>query len=395
MNFHDNNEYRNFGAYSLLGLTFVLFIPILDGWNFFYGHIFFILWVTTSFLLGVSREKNCTILLVLFLIGLFLSLALYHVLEYGIDHRFIQDSFKFDLLVIVVLILSTNSSLSVLLYFLKVYIYTFPFVFSGYFFLIKDDDFFQYSGRLYDPLFGSPNTAAVFCGLSILYIFCFFKRIGWFFGFLLLVFYGGVFALSFSRAAALALIFSLVFIIRLKHIPIILIFLFFIVIPISLYVWTSFDFPAWVSEKANLISDLKETGGSYRLQVWIESINTSFSSINMLLFGQGPGRVVTYLFGFKLIDHPHNFYLFLLLGYGVFISIIFCFLWIIYLFIHMNRMFISENNRFFIAIFVFYSVAFLMDTHIMAGQYFVAHSLFLSCILHRRHLSGGVLKLDF
>ena len=349
-------------------------MPIATGWNFFWGHIFFLIWVFLQPFVGrkITARKSIILLFVLscFSVNILLTSSVFY------EHRVLQDSFKVIILFISIFIIKECTSEDTVKEILKFCIILFPFIFSLYFTLIKGDDWFSYSGRLYDPLFGSPNVFGAFSALALLYLIfqrhLFPKPI-----FVsAVVFYTSLLLISFSRASIIALLIAtaLPFI---KKISTAIIFISIISISVVLFFSFQDALPEWVTTKANLINDIQETGGSNRLLIWKETLDSTISDPITMIFGGGPGRIIIDL-QWASVDHPHNFYLFVFWAYGLVGLTIFLVYWLTVLRTTLRRS--AKGDQLSFSIFIFYTVAFLMDTHILSAQYLALHVLFLALI---------------
>lgn len=361
---------------TALGASFVMFVPILSGWNFFWGHLVFLIWVAGTCFFSILRSKSgalaylsCTIFLLLFLISSLIQ---------NQDLTGFPDTIKIFLLVFSVVVLVYSVERHTLVTVLSSALSVFPFVFLIYFLYLKTDGLFTYSGRLYDPLFGSPNVVGVFCGLALIFLFCFKERFFSLIWLFLVLFYLTVIFLGFSRAAILGVVLVFLWSSR-RNIP--ALFSGFGVaagIFAILFLFLASDLPGWVLQKANIISDIKETGGSNRLAIWSSVIDSLDHSPIGLIFGEGPGREV-YRLEYATVHHPHNFYLFVIWAYGMIGALIFLILWSAVFF----RVFLGSRriSKFSSGLFIYYSFMFIVDTHLVGGQYLTLHALFFALML--------------
>ncbi|MGX1123212.1 O-antigen ligase family protein [Pseudomonas sp. HLS-6 TE3448] len=363
-----------------LGFLFAIFVPVLDGWYLMWGHVFFIFWVFFSF---VAKKITSQALLLFGFVFLLFVINFFVGVLGSEGHRFVQDSLKFFMLIFSVFVISQTCPRDDIVRILKGYCIFFPVCFLIFFLFFKEGDWFSYSGRMYDPLFGSPNVLGVFCSLAIVFLLRF-KREMPFFVFLLLVgFYGVVLLMGFSRAAIISLLFSLFFLVRKK---LSLLFFLSLILTAFLVIFAVSDVavPDWVYTKSNIVEDVQATGGSNRLMIWRMAIEMIVKDPMALFFGGGVGRVITTLEYGGVVDHPHNFYLFIAWGYGFFGFVIFILSWF-YAFLLALKASSRDADSFSIALLVFYSLAFCMDTHLLAGQYFVPHVFFLAMLFLPRN----------
>ncbi|MEX5354141.1 O-antigen ligase family protein [Pseudomonas juntendi] len=365
----------------LLAGAFLAMVPLMEGWNFFYSHVLFLAFVFfIGFTTGVRRSR--WLLGFLFLtILLLINFAL--ALRGGTEGRFVQDSVKlalfFGSLFFVVNFFSNDFCSSML----RKIIILFPFVFIGYFLFVFDGNMFAYSGRLYSPLFGSPNVVGVFCALAIIYLVGYRKDFSILALCSLFCFYLTVLGLGFSRAAIIGLALSLFFIFRfrgaLSFLFVGIIFFVGLVAIDSIYPFI----PDWVWQKGDVANDLEETGGSYRTLIWGLALERFASDPITFLFGEGVGRTITVAqYGFY-VDHPHNFYIFLLLSYGIIFFLVFIFVWGRVCWRSVN--YFMSGQRFNFSLFLFYSLIFMMDTHVLSSQFFIMHVLFLSLLFRSNY----------
>lgn len=362
-----------------LGFLFAIFVPVLDGWYLMWGHVFFILWVFFSFVAKKITSRA------LFLFGV---VFLLFVINFSVGvlnsegHRFVQDSLKFFMLVYSVFVISQTCPRLDIVRILRVYCIVFPAYFLIFFLFFKEGDWFSYSGRMYDPLFGSPNVLGVFCSLAIIFLLRFRREMPFLLFLSLVGFYSIVLLMGFSRAAIISLLFALFFLVKRK-----LGLLFFLGLILSgflvFFAVGDLAVPDWVYTKSNIVEDVQATGGSNRLMIWRMVVEMIVNDPIALFFGGGVGRVITTLEYGGVVDHPHNFYLFVVWGYGFFGLLVFIFSWS-YAFFIAIRSSSRKVESFSIALLVFYSLAFCMDTHLLAGQYFIPHVLFLAMLFAPR-----------
>lgn len=372
-----NKSDRVYRAGFLFALAFSVMLPIFSGWYFYWGQFFFIFWVFTLFVCGRFDIKSLIVFLAI--ISYFLFNATYNLSIDNAGYRFLQDSVKVFVIVSSVYIITKNVSFCFIRLLIKYMIKIFPIIFFSFFFFIKSDDWFSYSGRLYDPLFGSPNVLGVFCSLAVLYILAFKETLSTLLFFVLLAFYVIILFAGFSRAAIIALCFSIPFLLNSRDFLFLITFAIFAIFAILFFMDISQYLPSWVLRKSDIINDIKETGGSNRLMIWGEAIAMQLDSVSSFLFGGGPGRVITTLKYGGIVDHPHNFYLFIFWAYGLIGFVLFFFIWM-GLFFSLLKYFKWNSAKFLCSLFVFYTLIFLMDTHILSSQYLVQHILFLSMI---------------
>lgn len=361
---------------AALGASCVMFVPIFSGWNFFWGHLIFLMWVFGTCFFSFLHSKSGA--LSYLLCTLFLFLFLMSSLVQNQDLKAFPDTIKIFLLIFSVVVLVYSVERGTLVAVLSSALSVFPLVFLIYFLFLKTDGLFSYSGRLYDPRFGSPNVVGVFCGLALIFLFYFkdkFFSLVWFF---LVFFYLIVIFLGFSRAAILGVFLVFLWSSRKSILALFSVFGVAVGIFAMLFFLLASDLPGWVLQKANIISDIKETGGSNRLAIWSSVVNSLGHDPIGLIFGAGPGREV-YRLEYATVHHPHNFYLFVIWAYGVIGALIFLTLWSAVFF----RVFFGSRkpSNFSSGLFIFYSFMFMVDTHLVGGQYLTLHALFFALML--------------
>lgn len=361
-----------------LSLLFQIFVPIYDNWYFMWAHVFFIGWV---FFLTFKSDikRGVDILTPLCTITVFILYGLIHS-TLDIGPRYYQDSVKVIIFIIGVALISSRVGMESLLYLTKKYITIFPFVFLGYFFFLKQDEWFQYSGRLYDPLFGSPNVLGAFCAAAIIFIVRFrnmFSILGYVLGG---GFYLTILALGFSRASIIGLIVALALSGRRKVLTALCVVMFFSLLGALVIFQFGDVLPEWVFTKGNVAKDISETGGSNRIDIWIPAISNTLNNPMLFAFGGGPGRELDFTaFGLK-ITHPHNFYIFTFWAYGILGLLFFLLFWIRIGFRTIKSPAKSIHKSGLFAIFLYYTAIFFMDTHLLASQYLVPHIFLISII---------------
>ena len=366
-----------------LGFLFAVFVPVLDGWYLLWGHVFFIVWVLFR---SVTKKITSRALLLFSVVFLLFVINFFLGVFNSEGHRFVQDSLKFFMLVYSVFVISQTCSRDDVVRALRVYCIVFPVYFLVFFLFFKEGDWFSYSGRMYDPLFGSPNVLGVFCSLAIIFLLRFGREMPFFIFLSLIGFYSFVLLMGFSRAAIISLLVALFFLVKRKSS---LFFFFGLILSGFLAVFAVGDLavPDWVYTKSNIVEDIQSTGGSNRLMIWRMAIEMIVKDPITLFFGGGVGRVITTLGYGGVVDHPHNFYLFVAWGYGFLGFMVFILSWF-YAFFMAFKASSRGVDSFSMALFVFYSLAFCMDTHILAGQYFVPHVFFLAMLFLSRNDVG-------
>lgn len=363
----------------ILSLLITMPVPIKTGWNFFFSHIFFLLFILYFFL--NSNKYAIKKLAILTFLVLFLIFNLATSSRYGIEGRFLQDTVKSGILIISIFILATQLDkqriekliTNVIFAFIPIFIITT---------LSYSDDIFSYSGRLYLPLLGSPNVLGVFCALSILFLLK--AQISRSLKLLLLLFYISILVLTFSRAAIIGFLLVLPFSLGLKRSTL----LFILSLTIAVFVASNSSIleqiPSWVISKGNVVQEIRETGGSARTSVWQHSLERFSTNPSNILIGEGAGRRIDIPeYGF-FVDHPHNFYIFLSLSYGLPFLLLFLIFWLY----HLSQSIIRKEALKYSLMF-FYTAIFLMDTHVLSSQFLVFHILLLAFIFNNRTLVRG------
>lgn len=368
------------GDFSLfiLSIFFCAFIPIIPGWNFFYGHIFFALWCGWIGVLSLNHNEAKKTLAAFSAILILTTFYCIHFYFSGNEHRFSQDSAKIIFFLTLLAITTSASNTITLQILFRNFIILFPFVFAARFLFFKEGDWFEYSGRLYDDLFGSPNVVGTFCGLAIIFIIFYRAFLSQPARIALIIFYSLLIILGFSRSAIIATTLSVFLLFNIKIKLATLLFVTLLTTFLLLTDNQSLSGPDWILQKANILKDIAETGGSGRIHLWLLSIEKTFSNINIIFFGQGPGRVIEYMDYDKIADHPHNFYLFILLGYGLPSLVVFLVGWVFLLILAAKIYY--KGNKLPLSLIAFYSISFSFDTHILASQFIVPHILVLSIL---------------
>lgn len=373
---------------SGIALLFSLMIPLLPGWNFFLSHLLFFLVLFFCFFKTklTVRDWLCfTIVVSFFLFNMFFSL------RHGSDGRFLQDSIKLMLFGVGLFLYVKFFSGETTVFLLSKMLIFFAIFYFYYLIFVNDEPLFSYSGRLFVPLFGSPNVNGVFCGLSLLFLVRFKRFFNKYIFLLLIVFYSSVLVLGFSRAAIIGFIVAFSLLIKGRYFLMFLIFVFILSI-LALVFNDQYEFiPDWVFSKGDVVTDIQETGGSYRTIVWSVALDRFLGSPLNFLFGEGVSRVISVDLPRFSVNHPHNFYIFIALSYGVLALVVFLIFWL-HRFILIISMFSSGGDRFYLAIIVFYSLIFLMDTHVLSSQYLIQHIMFLS-LLFRKNMGKPLCSL--
>lgn len=371
---------------TILSLLFCAFIPIFPGWNFFYGHVFFWIWCSWIALKPLLNNNAKHFLPIAFTAFSLLVLYLFHHYNFEPEHRFAQDSAKIAFFILSLFATATAARKEDLYSLLIKFIIIFPAVFLVRFLIFKTDDWFGYSGRLYDELFGSPNVVGTFSGIAIIFLLSNQSaKINLILRISLITFYASLIVLGFSRSAIIATALASLLLLDKKIILAAALSTAVLLLSLSLTNLEISYGPQWISQKADILGDLRETGGSGRVHLWILSIERLFSGADTLLFGQGPGRVIEYMDYGKIADHPHNFYLFTALGYGL--PVFFAFLsgWT-YSCYRAALLFIA-GNKLPLSISFFYGVSFIFDTHVLASQFIVPHVLAFSIFIRETIIS--------
>lgn len=365
---------------SLLALFLIAPISLSPGTQFYASHIFFFLFLLFIALHRAQKKISPTPLIygtifsIVFLLGIFSA----HYNSPG--DRVINDSIKLIYYAMGISVAITYLKLEDVRLLLSKIILVFPLVFliviSTY------GELFTYSGRLFTDQTGSPNVLGVAAALSLMFILYEKENL---FGHtakpILILFYTTLLVLTASRAAILAFLISYAiycfgFIRSIFASSILLIILFFIS-PYMSHLADSLSLPAL--HKFDLWTDLNEKGGSYRLDIWAESISQWANNSSAWLFGYGPGKVIMYLYGENdgAIYHPHNTFLFFLYSFGLFGFFAFTIGLTSFLATAATR---HPTNRPLHSFITFYLVIFFFDTHLTSSQFLVFHSLFI-CML--------------
>jgi hypothetical protein len=360
---------------TILAILFSLYIPIIPGFSLFFAHIFFLIWV---FFVGISNIRfiSFNTLIVSLLAFSLLILSLWTSIFTDMGDRFIQDTIKIFILIFSIIILSNFKQSDELMDIVHKMIILLPIVIIFYIIFVHDGSLFTYSNRFYLEFFGSPNVLGAVSGLSII-ILLFFSRISRILKIFIITFYLAIIIVGFSRAAILGLTIALLTSQKGRYAFTILLMLISIVF-VFLYVTDIFILPEWVLIKTGLAEGEASIDKDERFIVWNATFLQIFNSTTSFLFGNNPGGEIVELGYGKIARHPHNTFLFAFWAYGI-IGFIFFLASIIAM---VKKTFQTKNYRQLkISLFVFYLIIFLMDTHILAGQFLIIHIFVLSFLL--------------
>lgn len=372
------------GVFFLWALFVSFMVPLVPGLHFFVGHIVFLVFLFVySFREGVDYKVFVIGASVLLLLA---GISILQIIFFEVGVRFFNDNVKFFFLLSLIVICLSMKSIYPIYRLIKHLVAIFPLIFLSYLIVVFDGSAFSYSGRFYVPYFASPNVLGVLCSLCIIYLWFFRSSYPVLLFYLLFFFYFCVLLLGFSRAAIIALFLSVAIAYGVRGLFGAFLLM---VLGMTCFLFLGYlDFlPNSIIEKANVIEDVRETGGSNRIGIWIDSISSQLGSLPELLIGGGPGRVIKILEYGGVVNHPHNFFIFLFWSYGIVFFMVFIVLWILFFIVVLNRN-AGGEKRFLVSLFWFYSLIFMMDTHVLASQYIVFHSIFLSILI-----GVGVLRI--
>lgn len=360
---------------TALAILFSLYIPIIPGFSLFFAHIFFLIWV---FFVGISNIRfiSFNTLIISLFTFLLLILSLWTLIFTHMGDRFMQDTIKIFMLIFSIMILSSFKQSKELMDILHKMIIILPIVIIFYIIFVHEGSLFTYSNRFYLEFFGSPNVLGLVAGLSII-IFLFFSRISIILKIFIITFYLTIIIAGFSRAVILGFTIALFTSKKGRYVFTILLILTSIVF-VFLYITNIFILPEWVLMKIGLTEGSVSVGNDERHIVWNATFLQIFDSTTSFLFGNNPGGEIVELGFDRIARHPHNTYLFSFWAYGI-IGFIF---FLVNIIVMVKKTFQAKNYRQLrISLLVFYLIVFLVDTHILAGQFLIIHIFILSFLL--------------
>ena len=373
MNININNP-------TILAILFSLYIPFFPGFSLFFAHIFFIVWV---FIVAISNARfiSLNILLISIFAFFILVMSIYNVIFIDMGDRYIQDTIKIFMLVFSVIILSSFKSSHELMKILLGMIIILPIVIIFYIIFIHDGSLFTYSNRFYIKFFGSPNVLGLVAGLSLIIIF-FSTKISSIVKIFIIVLYAAIIILGFSRSVIIGLMLAMMTSKKGLY-TLMLVTTLIAIVLVILHITNIYILPDWVLMKIGLAEGAASIGNDERHIVWNATLLQIFDSTTSFLFGNTPGKEIVELGYGKIAKHPHNTYLFSLWAYGLigFIFFIFSIL------VMIKNVFSSKEYRQMkISLLIFYLTVFLMDTHILAGQFLIIHIFILSFLFSKNNI---------